>query len=642
MIVVQRGVVDITPEYNRALRPVFCVSEGDKTSRRIVITVMQNGEAFLIPSGSTVYIIGKKSDSNIFTYRCSYSGSDVTFDITEQMCAASGIVLCELQINLSGQVLGSANFVYWTEPTPIENGTYSESDLNIMLEAIAGAERLDNFYAGIEDMVAQAVEQIQIMPGQVVIDPTLLINGAAADAAATGNVVRSFLEALVTETTPSAAIATCDDAAGGLPLKKLTANIEPAQSGEGDPSPDNVRPISGYTGVTVTRTGKNLFDINAFNATGKSEKQRCTLAIADDGVTTVTCTTAGVAWIGCAVTVGGSIGNYYTVNIGYGATIICDEAYIIYEVGADGTVLSVTGAIAGGTAYTIRDTACVKIGFRFTFGQMTVGQTVKFYPMLRLASETDSTYEAYKGATYAVNFPTAAGTVYGGTLTINSDGSGTLTVDMAAVDLGTLNWSYKTQGYFDGYTVGITTTIKRPESGGTLVGLLSSQYVETTSNQIYNATQDNAIAVRNTNGDIWVRDTAKGTDAAAFKTAMNGIQLVYPLATPTTYALSAVEVVQMLAGVNNVWLDAAGTVTGEYYASTALYVQKIVNAQKGMIAGVEAEMTASKNYSVGDLMIVGDALYKATAAISSGAALVIGTNIAQTTVAEQLIALANA
>lgn len=44
------------------------------------------------------------------------------------------------------------------------------------------------------------------------------------------------------------------------PLKKLIVNMLPVQAGSGDPSPDNIRPISGRDSVTVTRTGKNLFD----------------------------------------------------------------------------------------------------------------------------------------------------------------------------------------------------------------------------------------------------------------------------------------------------------------------------------------------------------------------------------------------
>ena len=48
------------------------------------------------------------------------------------------------------------------------------------------------------------------------------------------------------------------------PLKELLVAWTPTQSGSGDPSPDNVRPISGMSGVTVWRTGKNLLNIAEF------------------------------------------------------------------------------------------------------------------------------------------------------------------------------------------------------------------------------------------------------------------------------------------------------------------------------------------------------------------------------------------
>lgn len=55
----------------------------------------------------------------------------------------------------------------------------------------------------------------------------------------------------------SGAVASFSDGAE-LPLKSLIVDIEPVQSGSGDPSPSNVRPISGWNGVKVTRCGKNL------------------------------------------------------------------------------------------------------------------------------------------------------------------------------------------------------------------------------------------------------------------------------------------------------------------------------------------------------------------------------------------------
>lgn len=44
------------------------------------------------------------------------------------------------------------------------------------------------------------------------------------------------------------------------PLKGLLIPFTPVQSGTGDPSPDNVRPISGFTGINAVRCGVNLWD----------------------------------------------------------------------------------------------------------------------------------------------------------------------------------------------------------------------------------------------------------------------------------------------------------------------------------------------------------------------------------------------
>jgi hypothetical protein len=45
-----------------------------------------------------------------------------------------------------------------------------------------------------------------------------------------------------------------------IPVNSLICNIEPIQSGTGDPSPDNVRPISGRTGLTVSHSGADTSD----------------------------------------------------------------------------------------------------------------------------------------------------------------------------------------------------------------------------------------------------------------------------------------------------------------------------------------------------------------------------------------------
>ena len=53
------------------------------------------------------------------------------------------------------------------------------------------------------------------------------------------------------EKTVSGDIVTFDDAIPDTLLKTVKVNIEPVQSGTGDPSPDNIRPITGWTGVNI-------------------------------------------------------------------------------------------------------------------------------------------------------------------------------------------------------------------------------------------------------------------------------------------------------------------------------------------------------------------------------------------------------
>lgn len=64
----------------------------------------------------------------------------------------------------------------------------------------------------------------------------------------------------ITESIAKTALASFADGAAGIPVKSLIADINPVQTGSGDPSPSNVRPITGWTGMNVVRTGKNLIN----------------------------------------------------------------------------------------------------------------------------------------------------------------------------------------------------------------------------------------------------------------------------------------------------------------------------------------------------------------------------------------------
>ena len=82
--------------------------------------------------------------------------------------------------------------------------------------------------------------------------------GEMADAVLAGE--KSVLERVAVTASATGSPASLSDGADHIPVKALTAAVEPAQAGGGDPSPDNVRPISGRTGATVKRYGTDETD----------------------------------------------------------------------------------------------------------------------------------------------------------------------------------------------------------------------------------------------------------------------------------------------------------------------------------------------------------------------------------------------
>ena len=117
------------------IQPRIHVSQYDAGSRTLVFQLFQgdggNGTEFEIPEGATVTIDGtKKQDKKSFSYICTYTGNSVTATVSQQMTAACGEVECQLTINKSGSVLGSANFLLVVEHAVLpEDADLSETEI---------------------------------------------------------------------------------------------------------------------------------------------------------------------------------------------------------------------------------------------------------------------------------------------------------------------------------------------------------------------------------------------------------------------------------------------------------------------------------------------------------------------------------
>ena len=322
----------------------------------------------------------------------------------------------------------------------------------------------------------------------------------------------------------------------------------------------NICPISGWTGVTVNATGKNLIDgYNTYSGGGYNKSVGTVLNLSpNDTHPTINGNTitieiqsnwGGVTW-GTAQLASGT----YTINIDLTATN--NSRLSIYTVDGETNAVKTSYASTSNSAFT-RQVSIDNGDYIVVVESVSVAGTITIKNFQIELGSTAADYEPYQGGTYSVNWQTEAGTVYGGTLDVLS---GVLTVDMAMVDLGTLNWS-TSSGYF--LTTGLDDLIKRPLTASEVPNVLCDRYraIE------WSKDDDKSVAVKHTRltggSNLWIKDTDY-TDAATFKTAMSGVQLVYELATPITYQLTPHEVNSLL-GVNNIWAD-TGNTSCEYFS----------------------------------------------------------------------------
>ena len=141
--------------------------------------------------------------------------------------------------------------------------------------------------------------------------------------------------------------------------------------------------------------------------------------------------------------------------------------------------------------------------------------------------------------------------------------SGKLVVDKVSVDLGSLDWAnYKTGGFRTPRIPNMVTYTTETD------GAICEEYNRRASTV---ALSSGEFCIESSR--IYIVDSAFPTDAATFKSAMNGVQLVYELATPQTYQLTPQQV-NTLVGQNNVWSEQGNIELSYHIPITNLLVKR--------------------------------------------------------------------
>ena len=348
-------------------------------------------------------------------------------------------------------------------------------------------------------------------------------------------------------------IASFTDGADNLPVEDCVVQIEPVQEGSGDPAPDNVRPITGWTGANVVRTGKNLLNLSD-NRQGSFDSTTIANNVCTDGYLAIK-GGQNYIWSTALSVIGGRYIRFYDKD----KTLLSNNSISLYGTG-DKTFTAPQNATYL-RAMWFRNTGITPSDI--TADQIELGSTA-------------TSYEPYFGTTYPITW-SSAGTVYGGELDVTS---GVLKVTKKSIDLGTLSWRYfenasHTKSYF---RTSDEVSDMKPSTGNTAVqNIIASIFkTETWSNTVDNVSYDECACIGWAGKAYIAIADSRYNDAIAFTTAMSGVQLVYPLATPVEYTLSAVEIATLL-GQNNIFAD-TGDTSVQYRADTKLFITKLINS----------------------------------------------------------------
>lgn len=133
--------------------PRVNVSQYDSGTRTLRMTLFNGEQIFNVPSGASGYIQGTKPDRTGFQYAATVTaGSNiVTIDITQQMTAVKGEVVCELVLANGDDRIATVNFIIYVEPAALADDTViSDTELPLIEEAAELAERIDGIIAQID------------------------------------------------------------------------------------------------------------------------------------------------------------------------------------------------------------------------------------------------------------------------------------------------------------------------------------------------------------------------------------------------------------------------------------------------------------------------------------------------------------
>lgn len=127
------------------------MKQGDKGSRILAVSLLQNKQPYEIPTGCTARIKYYKPDGNPVLNDCTLSGNEILVTYTEQMLAAAGVGKGEIVLLKGGKELKSATYY-----TKIVETVYKTEGLTSDKEFLSVATVLNDMDQAAQKATAEA------------------------------------------------------------------------------------------------------------------------------------------------------------------------------------------------------------------------------------------------------------------------------------------------------------------------------------------------------------------------------------------------------------------------------------------------------------------------------------------------------
>ena len=324
----------------------------------------------------------------------------------------------------------------------------------------------------------------------------------------------------------------------------------------------NLCPISGWSAAEVVRTGKNLFIAN------NMEQGSFDSGTGAKSANNTRIRTNKQIWL--------KAGRYVLSN----SSNLDVVMYIYDRYGNFMKSETYTGWTSNPFSIILANDRYVAFAFRYS-DNANILPSALTNPMLVAGTEQAAYTE--EGIAVSYTFPTPPGTVYGGTLTVNADGTGQLVVDEYLYVYDGTETFYKSgtalNGFYNDLYSGITPhNWPKIRYITSISDEISSMFIATSSTDTY---KNNYGYVYFDFGHNFSCDPAIfGSTVDSFKAKLaelyaagTPVSVFCKILQPVTYNLTSLEVVELLKGVNNLWAD-CGNVSIEYPCDTKLYVDK--------------------------------------------------------------------